>query len=183
MSDSDELDLDEGESPGASTKTKKKGGLGALLPTILKFAAIGIGATIFIVTVVYFTISIMGPSGTTQTTFDPSSPYQGTLEELDWYSELDTIASKTQDNFGVSITIHIGYSKSDDKAASELRGRRYELRDFLRNYFARKYSDDFNPDNEERLKREIQEILNTRYLDTGKIRKITFDRLDVMEMN
>ena len=182
MSDSEELDIDGGESPEESTSPKRKRGIGGLLPTILKFAAIGIGATIFIVTVCVFTINLMRPSGTPQTSTDPSSSYQGTLEELEWYNGMNAITAKTMDNYGVSVELFLGYTKGDVAASSELNARRPELRDFLRNYFARKYSSDLQPDKEERLKKEIQEFLNNRYLDTGKIRKITFDKFDVMEI-
>ena len=182
MSDSEELDIDGGESPEESTTPKRKRGVGGLLPTILKFAAIGIGATIFIVTVCVITIELMSDKGTPQTDTDPSSPYRGTLEELEWYYGMSSIQAKTVDNHGVSVEMYLGYSKGDTAASSELIARRPELRDFLRNYFAKKSSSDLQPEKEERLKKEIQEILNTRYLDTGKIRKITFDKLDVMEI-
>ena len=47
MSDADDLDLDDDDSPAESTK-KRGSGLAALLPKLLKFVAIGLGALIFI---------------------------------------------------------------------------------------------------------------------------------------
>jgi len=183
MSDSEELDIDGGESPEESTAPKKKSGIKRLLPNILKFAAIGIGATIFIVTVCVFTIQLMGPSGVPLTSTDASSPYEGNIPELEWYSGIGAITATTRDNHGVSIEMHLGYSKGDATASSELIARRLELRDFLRRYFAGKYSNDLRgPDNEVQLKKEIMENLNTRYLDTGKIRRIAIDKFDILEI-
>ena len=187
MSDSDDLDIEGGESPEASATPKKKkgGGLGALLPTILKFAAIGIGALIFIVTVSVITYNTMNKGGKTQTVVtDPSSPYIGRRPIFSWYTDIGSVTTKTRDtvNYTVTVVMHIGYDQTDTAASSELNGRRYELQEFVRRYFAGKYAHELQPENESRLKQEIREQLNTRYLDTAKVREIAFIRLDVMEV-
>ena len=184
MSDSDELDIDGGESPEASTAPKKKkGGLGALLPTILKFAAIGIGAVIFIVTVSYFTVRITSSGGSSQTTTDPASPYLGKRPLYSYYREIGQVTTKTRDavNHTVTVVMNIGFDQNDTAASSELTSRQLELRDFVRSYFTGKYAIELQPENEQRLKQDIMETLNTRFLDTGRVRIILFDRLDVME--
>ncbi len=63
----DELDLDGSESAGIDTSPKKASGLAALLPNLLKFVAIGLGALIFIVTVSVITYRILSGSGRSQT--------------------------------------------------------------------------------------------------------------------
>jgi len=188
MSDSDELDIDGGESPEASTGKKKRGGggaLGALLPTILKFAAIGIGALIFIVTVSVITYNIMNKGGKPQTVVtDPTSPYVGKRPNYDMYTQIGSVTTKTKDatNYSVTVVMNLGYDQGDLTAYSELSARQYELRDFVRSYFTGKYAAELQPENEARLKQDIKEILNTRFLDTAKIRIVLFDRLDVMEV-
>ena len=185
MSDSDELDMEGGESPEAGAPAKKKGGLKGLLPTILKFAAIGIGAIIFIVTVSAITVNVVNKGGKTQTAItDPSSPYIGKRPIFSWYTDIGPVTTKTRDaaNFTVTVTMNLGYDLSDTAASSELSNRRYELVEFTRRYFAGKYARELSPDNEARLKKEIIEQLNTRYLDTAKIREITFVKFDVMEV-
>ncbi|MDR0455130.1 MAG: flagellar basal body-associated FliL family protein [Treponema sp.] len=185
MSDSDELDIDGGESPDAGAGKKKGGGaLGALLPTILKFAAIGLGALIFIVTVCVITIKVVSGGGKSQTVVaDPSSPYIGKRPIYSYYTGVGQITTKTRDtnNYSVRVEMNIGYDQEDAAAASELSTRQYELRDFVRSYFTGKYASELQPENEARLKQDIKEILNTRFLDTGKVRIIVFDKLDVME--
>jgi len=186
MSDSDELDMDGGESPDSGASKKKKGGaLGALLPTILKFAAIGIGALIFIVTVSAITYNIMSKGGKAQTvTADPTSPYVGKRPNYDMYTQIGSVTTKTKDavNYSVTVVMNLGYDQGDMTAYSELSSRQYELRDFVRSYFTGKYAAELQPENEARLKQDIKEILNTRFLDTAKIRIVLFDRLDVMEV-
>jgi len=187
MSDSDELDMDDGESPDASAggKRKRGGALGALLPTILKFAAIGVGALIFIVTVSVITYSLMSKDGKSQTVVtDPTSPYMGKRPNYAMYTGIGTVNTKTRDaaNYSVTVVMNLGYDLDDLAASSELSSRQYELRDFVRSYFTGKYAEELQPENEARLKQDIKEILNTRFLDTAKIRIVLFDRLDVMEV-
>jgi flagellar FliL protein len=181
MSDSDALDMEEGEAPDTGSK-KKKGGLGTLLPTLLKFAAIGIGALLFIVTVSVITYNIMNDGGKKQTTVtDPSSPYLGIKPIFAWYTDIGTITTKTSDENSVSVVMNIGYDTTDMVAYSELSGRKVELQDFVRRYFASKKAEDLRPENEEKLKKEIKEQLNMRYLENARVRDIAFTKFDVME--
>jgi flagellar protein FliL len=183
MSDADALDMEDGEAPDAGPK-KKKGGMGALLPTLLKFVAIGIGALLFIVTVSVITYNIMNDGGKTQTNVtDPQSPYIGRKPIFAWYTDIGTVTTRTKDEMShsVSVVMNIGYDQTDATAYSELSGRKFELQDFVRRYFAGKYAEELKPENEERLKQEIKETLNKRYLETARVRDITFTKFDVME--
>jgi flagellar FliL protein len=155
------------------------------LPTILKFAAIGLGAIIFIVTIVVITNNIMNSGGKSQTQVaDPTSPYVGRRQNYAIYTGIGSVTTRTRDpnNTSVTVVMNIGYDLEDTAAGSELNSRQYELRDFVRRYFTGKYASELQPENEERLKQEIREVLNTRFLDTAKVRIILFDKLDVMEV-
>ena len=188
MADSDDIDLDSGDSSegGGSSKKRGGGGLGNLLPTILKFVAIGIGALIFIVTVSIITYNIMNKGGTKQTVVsDPLSPYQGTRPVFSYYDQIGSITTKTSDfpvSMSVTVDMVLGYDFNNQEATMELIGRRYELRDFVRQYFTSKTAVELTPEREAELKKEIQEILNTRFLDTAKVRLVLFNRLDVAQM-
>ena len=187
MSDSEELDLDGGEAPEAGGSTPKKGGLGALLPTILKFAAIGLGALIFIVTVSVVTYNIMNKGGKSQTTVaDPTSPYVGKRPIYAYYTSIGSVTVNTKDTsankYSVTVQMNIGYDLEDQTASSELANRQVELRDFVRTFFQNKYAADLAPERNEQLRQEIKEILNTRFLDSAKVRSIMFDKLDIMEI-
>ncbi|MDR1576146.1 MAG: flagellar basal body-associated FliL family protein [Treponema sp.] len=187
MSDSEELDLDGGEAPEASAPPPKKGGLGGVLPAILKFVAIGLGALIFIVTVAVITVTIMNRGGKAQTiTADPTSPYVGKRPIYAYYTNIGSITVNTRDTTGarysVTVVMNIGYDPEDQVTSSELSSRQVELRDFVRTYFQGKYAADLGPEKDAQIRREIQTILNDRFLDTAKVRSIMFDKFDVMEI-
>jgi flagellar FliL protein len=185
MSDTDDLDFS-GEEPAAESAPKKaSGGLGALLPNLLKFVAIGLGALVFIVTVSVITYRIMSGGGKSQTVVtDPTSPYVGRRPEYAAYTLIGSVTTRTRDatNHSVTVDMIIQYDLNDTAAQTELTSRQYELRDFVRSYFTGKYAEELKPENEARLKQDIREILNTRFLDTAKVRNILFNKLDVMEM-
>ena len=185
MGDTDDLDLDGGEVHGPESSVKKSSGFGALLPNILKFVAIGIGALIFIVTVVVITFNILNKGGKSQTsTIDPNSPYEGRRIELSYFTLIGQITTNTRDvqQHSVTVDMIIGYDLDDNTASAELTQRQYQLRDFVRNYFASKTADELRPENEIRLKNDIKEILNRSFLDKARVRLILFNKLDVMEV-
>ena len=183
MSDTDDLDLDGGDSPSAAAP-KKLSGLAALLPNLLKFVAIGIGAVIFIVTVSVITHNILNRGGRAQTVIPSASPFVGARPQFSVFTAIGQIRTSTNDPlpFSVVVDMVIHYDLNDNAAATEMTGRLYELRDFVRRYFRSKRADDLRPENEERIKQEIIEQLNTRVLNTARARMVTFNQLDVMQM-
>ncbi|MCL2180062.1 MAG: flagellar basal body protein FliL [Treponema sp.] len=186
MSDHDDI-FEGGEAPEAEggASKKKSGGLGNLLPTILKYAAIGLGSVIFIVTVSIITVNIVNKGGKNQTVIsDASSPYVGKRPEYSYYDLIGSITVRTRDEESASVTVDmiIGYDLNDQVVSAELISRRFELRDFVRRYFTGKTKSDLAPEREEVLKTEIREMLNTRFLDSRGAKLILFNKLDVMEM-
>jgi flagellar FliL protein len=183
MSDSDELDLDGGDSAGASSP-KKASGLGALLPNLLKFVAIGLGALIFIVTVSVITYNILNKGGQSQSVVPSASPFIGARPQYQMFTSIGMIRTSTKDALPYSVVVDmvIGYDLNDSSAQAELTGRLYELRDFVRVFFKGKMADDLKPESEPRLKQEILEQLNTRILNSARARIILFNQLDVIAM-
>jgi flagellar FliL protein len=186
MSDAgDNLDLEEEEGAEGSSAPKKAAGAGGLLPNLLKFVAIGLGALIFIVTVAVITFTVMSKGGGQAQTAvaDPTSPYVGRRQEYANYTLIGQISTRTKDPVMTNVTVEVilQYDLNNNAAATELTTKQYDLRDFVRQYFSGKAAADLTPENELRLKNEIREILNTRYLDTAKIRNVLFLKLDVME--
>ena len=181
MSDRDELDLEGGDAPGVETP-KKASGLAALLPNLLKFVAIGIGALIFIVTVSVITYNILNRGGQSQTEIPSASPFMGVRPQFSVFTAIGQIRTSTNDPnpFSVVVDMVIHYDQNDNTASGEFTGRLYELRDFVRSFFRAKMADELKPENEPRLKQEIIEQLNTRVLSSARARVITFNQLDVM---
>ena len=183
MSDNDELDLDGGDVAGAGSP-KKVTGLAALLPNLLKFVAIGLGALIFIVTVSVITYNILNKGGQSQTVIPSASPFVGSRPQYQMFTSIGLIRTSTRDvmPYSVIVDMVIGYDLNDNTAQNELSGRLYELRDFVRLFFKSKTADDLRPENEPRIKQEILEQLNTKVLNSARARIILFNQLDVMSM-
>jgi flagellar FliL protein len=183
MSDSDELDLEGEESSGAGGQ-KKASGLGSLLPNLLKFVAIGLGALIFIVTVSVITYNVLNKGGQSQTVIPSASPFVGARPQYSMFTSINLIRTSTKDPLPYSVVVDmvVGYDLNDNSTATELTARLYELRDFVRSFFKSKTADELRPENEARLKQEILEQLNTRVLSSGRVRIILFNQLDVMAM-
>lgn len=180
----DELDLDGSESAGIDTTPKKTSGLGALLPNLLKFIAIGLGALIFIVTVSVITYRILSGSGKAQTVVSGTDPYTGKRPEYSWFTTIGVIRTRTNDPTPYSVVVNmiIGYDKDNKLAQTELTNRLYELKDFVRNYFSTKTAEELKAENEHALKVDIRNMLNDRILQNARAREILFQQLDVVEM-
>lgn len=174
--------IDLGEDSETAAAPAKKGGLGGILPAILKYVALALGAIVLIVTVVIITMNVMGGNKTRQTQVPISEEYKEYAEELDWYQSLGEIQTRTSDasHASVLVNIFLGYKKEDKVASAEITAQKIPIRDFLRNYFADKSVEDLSPKNEERLKIEIRNEINDRILNKSKIRKISFDKLQVV---
>jgi flagellar FliL protein len=183
---SDDIENLGGEDAGAGAAAPKKAsGLAALLPNLLKFIAIGLGALVFIVTVAVITFNIMSKGGKSQTAVtDPTSPYVGKRPEYSNYTLIGQVTTRTRDRAITNVTVEVilQYDLNNVAAQTELTSRQYDLRDFVRRYFSSKYAEELAPEHEERLKRDIQETLNTRFLDTAKVRNVLFLKLDMIEM-
>jgi flagellar FliL protein len=185
MSDSDDILGDGGETRESGGGAKKAGGLAALLPNLLKFVAIGLGAVIFIITVTIITFNFMNKSGRSRTVVaDSSSPYTGKRPEYLYFNSIGTVRCRTKDptSHSVVVDLAIGYDMNDKNAAAELTTRLYELQDFVRNFFSSKYAAELATENEARLKTDIMEALNTRVLNSSKAKNIVFKQLDVTEL-
>ncbi len=182
MSDDDDLDLD--GTSGVDSAPKKSSGLVGLLPKLLKFIAIGLGALIFIVTVAVITFNFLNKGGRSQTSLTGTDPYMGKRPEYSYFTAIGQIRTRTNDPtpYSVVVNITLGYDMNDKLAQNELTNRLYELRAFVRSFFASKSADDLKPGKENELELEIREALNTRILQTTKIRMVLFQQLDVIQM-
>lgn len=180
----DELDLDGTETAAIEGATKRTAGLAALLPNLLKFVAIGLGALIFIVTVSFITYKLLAGSGKSQTATAESPAYEPARQQYSWFTEIGVIRTRTNDTtpYSVVVNLIIGYKQDDKIQASELTNRIYELKDFVRNFFSKKSAAELKPEFEEQLKKEIKDELNMSILQKAKAQEILFQQLDVVEM-
>ena len=178
---SDDLGLGD-EDSGDVEAPKKSSGLSSLLPNLLKFVAIGLGALIFIVTVSVITFNVLNRGGRTQTSIPVNSPFVGNRPTFHFFTLIGTVRTTTRDPipYSVVVNMQLGHDENDNATAQELTSRLHELQDFVRVFFRSKTAAELRPENEPRLKQEIQEQINTRILNTGRVRTVTFTQLDVM---
>ena len=186
MGDEDQA-FDEGfggdEGDIAPIEGESKGGfLGGALLKILKFAAMGIGAIIFIVTVVIITMRIMNRGGQSQTAIPISEEYQGTEEQLAWYDNIPEIRTRTSDENSVTVIVkvNLGYEMENKVVQTELIARTPRIQDQIRQFFAQKKASQLTPRNEEELKTELKELVN-RIMSDGQIKDVIFLDFNIME--
>lgn len=178
MADNNDDDMMDGEATAAPAKGK-----GMVLPGLLKFVAIGLGAVILIVTIVVITVHIMGVSKAGTTAVPTTEEYTQTKEVLDWYQSLGSIRTKTSDATPASVVVDVvlGYKKDDKATSTEITQRTVELKDYLRRYFTQKSVDELKPSDEETLKIEIRNAINDSILSGSKIKDVRFMQLDVIQ--
>jgi flagellar protein FliL len=181
MADSDDLGLGE-DSGGEDLGRKKSGGAKAIIPTILKWVAIGVAAVIFIVTICVIVVSIMNKGGKQQTVVPVSQEYTEKREILDWYTSLDQVRCQTNDPVPASVVVQValGYKKDDKAASTEITARTVEIRSFLRRYFSERTAEELKPYNEQFLRQQIRDQINDDILSTSRIRDVNFTSFDVV---
>ena len=114
-----------------------------------------------------------------------SSPFVDTISEFSYFDDLDLITTMTNDidNYSVFVEVSLAYDKDNSEYLAEFTNRKIDIQDFLYRYFSEKSALELRPENEEQMKREIMELINTRLLDIAKIRRIIFLRFDVFEVD
>ncbi len=177
----DDMDLgDDSGSAGASSKKSK--GMGGLLPAILKWVAIVVGAIILIVTVVIITMNILNSNTTASAVIPINEEYTPQREVYSWYKSIPDIRTKTNDPIPASVIVHVvlGYQLEDAVASSEITARQVELQDYLRKYFSSKKSSELTPMNEDALKLEIKNDIND-LLTQSSIKDVRFLTFEVIQ--
>mgnify|MGYP000939225527 CR=1 FL=1 len=180
----DNADINLDESAGEGTvPVKGKNKIAGLIPGMLKWILIAVGAVILIVVVVFITIKLVNNNSSAQTTIQMSEEYTAQRQILDWYTTLGVIRTKTSDDIPASVVVNIalGYKKDDKATATEITERKIELTDFLRRYFTEKTIAELKPQNEQKLKIELRNAINDEILSNSKIRDVSFQQLDVVE--
>ncbi len=179
MDDQDDINLEGGDA--GSAEGGKRGGGPGLIPQLLKWVAIVLGALIFIVTIVVVTVNIMGGTGKTQTAIPVSEEYQGVREVLSYYQAIGAIQTRTIDQNPASVVVDIalGYTFDDKATPTELSARIVELKDFLRSFFHGKTAAELR--NEDKIKIEIRNYINDNILSKSKIKDVRFTRYEIVE--
>ncbi len=182
MSDDDNFMESDSDSGQDLEVGRKVGFLPAVAIKILKWAALGIAAVIFIVTVVVITVSIMN-KGQAQTGYPAASQaYRGTIPILSYFN-IPEIRGRTSDVNPTTfiVQVSLGYDLNDKAVQSELVARAPQLQDIVRSFFAERTADQLAADHEEQLKAELKEEIN-RIMTSGKIQEVLFLEFNVVPL-
>lgn len=176
----DDLNLDVGDGGDIGSPKKRGNVLGGLLPTLLKWVAIVVGAIILIVTVVVVTMQILNNNSPATTVVPISQQYEPKPPIYSWYQSLPDVRTRTNDPIPGSVIIHaaLGYTPDDNTASIEITARTVEIQDYLRKYFSNKKLVEFK--DEDALKLEIKNDIND-ILTQSSIKDVRFLTYDIIE--
>lgn len=182
MADEDDaLDGEEGGGEGGDGAQKSPG----VLPKLLKFIALGLGALVFIVTVVVITVNILNGGGKqAQSQIPQTESYIAVKPIYSTYDGIGSVSTRTRDAtpFNVAVAPVLEYDLNDTATQTELVARKVQMQDFIRRYFSSKYAQELEPEDESKVKNEIKELLNTTILDKARVRGVLFTQFDMYSM-
>ena len=173
---------DEGVAGSEIQAARKVGFLPGIVIQMLKWAALGLGAIIFIVTVVVITMKIMGAGSQGITHQQISTDYTGKAPVYSWFNNVGEIRGRTADETPSTfiLVVQIGYDLNNKSIQNELVNRTPQIRDITRQFFTAKKATELKPERENDLKIELAERINS-IMTTGKIRQVIFDSFTVVE--
>jgi flagellar FliL protein len=178
----DESFLDEDVTVGQDADVGPKVGfLPALVLKILKWAAVGVAAIIFIVTVVVITMRIMNrgrPSGSVPVV---SEDYNAAPPILSYYENFDDIRTRTADDtpYTVVAKVALGYEEGNKTIQNELVSRTKLLQHTIRSYFSSKTARQLR--DEATVLQELLEDVNA-VMNTGKIQQVLLLDYNIIAM-
>lgn len=163
---------------------KKIGFLPAVVIDILKWAAIIVGAIIFIVVVVVITVRMLDrQEGGELANVPVASEYQDTVPpELAWFSQLGEVRGQTQDEPQMTFIVApwIGYEQESEVTLQELIAREIQVKETIAIYFSSHTANELRgPQNRERVKRELREEINR--IMRNDIREVAFDTYQILD--
>ncbi len=165
MSDDFDKNLDLGDSDNAGGAKPKKlaGGAGfkAILG-LLKWIGIGLGIVILVVVIVVVTVGILNKQSKPMTEMPNSEDYQRATQQWAVFTAMEQVSTSTNDKepWAVMIKVDIAYDIEDKEIAPELTNRKYQMQDFLRNFFTSKSIKELGTEHERVLKEELRNKLN-----------------------
>ncbi|MFW6338442.1 MAG: flagellar basal body-associated FliL family protein [Alkalispirochaetaceae bacterium] len=164
---------------------KRIGFLPAVVIDILKWAAIIVGAIIFIVVVVVITVRTLDRREGGQLADVPRvSEYQDSVPpELAWFSQLEEVRGQTRDEPSMTFIVEpwIGYEPDGGEATlQELIAREIQIKETIAIYFGSHHARELEgPDNRQRVKRELREQINR--MMRNDIREVAFDSYQILD--
>ena len=184
MSDEQQdLNLEDVGAGGEDVGGPRKGGLlSGMLLTILKWAAIGIGAIIVVVTTTVITVRVVN-KGSAQAGMAMLSPqYQPQQEPWAVYDGIDQIRGQTADDPPAIflLQVSLGYDTKDAEVSVEIGNRKREIQDLILKDISQKTAEELSSAHWDELQTELQQMIN-RIMKTGKVKAVMFQSFIVQK--
>jgi len=166
----------------ASGGPRRGGVFSGLLLTILRWAAIGIGAVIVVVTTTIITVRIVNRGAQPAGLAAISPSYQAKSEPLAYYDDVEQIRGQTADDPpGVYLmSVSLGYDPKDKEVSVEIGNRKREIQDLILKDISQKKAADLSPGHYDEIQAQIMDEVNM-VMRTGKVKAVTFRQFVVQK--
>jgi flagellar protein FliL len=163
----------------------RRGGLfSGLLLTILRWAAIGIGAIILVVTTVIITFNIVNKGNKAQGLAALSPAYAAKAAPYAYYDDIEQIRGQTADDPPAIflLSVSLGYDTKDKEISVEIGNRRRELQDLVLKIISQKKAADLAPGSGryDSIQAELLDTINS-VMTTGKVKQVAFRQFVVQK--
>jgi flagellar protein FliL len=161
----------------------RRGGLlSGMLLNILKWAAIGIGAVIIVVTTTVITVRIVS-KGNQQQGLAAISPSYATKEPpYAAFDDIEQIRGQTADDPPAIflLQVSLAYDETDKVIGPEIGGRKRQIQSIILTDISQKMAADLVPANYDKLQGELLDIINA-VMTKGKIKGVMFRQFVVQK--
>ena len=184
MSDEQQdLNLEDVGAGAEDVSGPRRGGLlSGMLLTILKWAAIGIGAVIIVVTTTIITVRIVSKGNKPQGLAAISPAYAAKAEPLASYDDIEQIRGQTADDPPAIflMQVSLGYDPKDKEVSVEIGNRRREIQDLILKDISQKKAADLAPGHYGEVQAELMDMINM-VMRNGKVKSVMFRQFVVQK--
>jgi flagellar FliL protein len=153
-----------------------------MLLTILKWAAIGIGAVIIVVTTTIITVRIVSKGNNPKGLAAISPAYAAKAEPLAAYDDIEQIRGQTADDPPAIflMQVSLGYDTKDKEINVEIGNRRREIQDLILKDISQKKAADLAPGRYPEVQAELMDMINA-VMRSGKVKSVMFRQFVVQK--
>jgi flagellar FliL protein len=173
---------DVGAGPEEAAGPRGGGIIPGVLLTILKWAAIGIGAVIIVVTTTIITVRLVSKGNQQQGLAAISPAYAGKQEPLASYDDIEQIRGQTADDPPAIflMQLSLGYDPKNKEVSTEIGNRRREIQDLVLKDISQKKAAELAPGRYDEVQAELMNIINS-IMRSGKVQSVMFRQFVVQK--
>lgn len=179
--DDDFMEGEDAAAGGEAKEAKKPVFASAMLMQILKWAAIILGAVLFVITVVVVTIKLMGVDQQKNDRVAESPEYETVVPVLGWYNGVTELRGVTTDHKTYVVKMMIGYEKGDPTMEPEISERKIQIQDMLLTWFSKQAGEYLVAiENRDEIRETIKAEIN--HMLEKPVKDIRFESFQVLDL-